>query len=198
MGTCSTAFAISTLMSVAAVHGVWGFSQTNTGHDRDARRSSQNAVSIYVAERSGDATTPDVTPNISLPPAYRPLVAMMLTRSATFRRQCARLAAAPSLSITIRAEAPDGTQAPALTRMRRGADGRLTAITQVAPSSRSPELIAHEFEHIIEQLDGVDLAIMSRLRSTGVKRVGEVDAFETRRAIVTGLRVARESAIVAP
>ena len=60
------------------------------------------------------------------------------------------------------------------------------------------ELIAHEFEHIIEQLDGVDLAIMSRLRSTGVKRVGEVDAFETRRAIVTGLRVARESAIAAP
>ena len=54
-----------------------------------------------------------------------------------------------------------------------------------------PELIAHEFEHIIEQLDGVDLAIMSRLRSTGVKRVNEVDAFETRRAIVTGLRVAR-------
>ena len=197
MSTCSKAIAISTLMSVAAVHGVSGFTQTNTVLDREARRSSQNAVSVYVAERSGDATG-DVTPNISLPGTYRPLVAMMLARSATFRRQCARLAAAPHLSIVIRAEAPNGTQAPALTRIRREADGRLTATMQLAPSSRSPELIAHEFEHIIEQLDGVDLAIMSRLRSTGVKRVGEVDAFETRRAIVTGLRVARESAIAAP
>jgi hypothetical protein len=197
MGTCSTAIAISTLMSVAAVHAVSGFTQTNTVLDRDARRSSQNAVSIYVAERSASATD-DVTQTISLPGTYRPLVAMMLTRSATFRRQCARLAAAPYLSIIIRAEAPNGTQAPALTRIRREADGRLTATMQLAPSSRTPELIAHEFEHIIEQLDGVDLAIMSRLRSTGVKRVSEVDAFETRRAIVTGLRVARESAIAAP
>jgi hypothetical protein len=197
MGTCSKAIAISTLMSVAAVHGVSGFTQTNTRLDREARRSSQNAVSIYVAERSAGATA-EVTPNISLPGAYRPLIATMLARSATFRRQCARLAAAQFLSIIIRAEAPNGTQAPALTRIRREADGRLTAMVQVAPSSRSPELIAHEFEHIIEQLDGVDLAIMSRLRSTGVKRVGEVDAFETRRAIVTGLRVARESAIAAP
>ena len=147
--------------------------------------------------RSGSATD-DVTPTIAIPGSYRPLVTMMLTRSATFRRQCARLAAAPHLSIIIRAEAPNGTQAPALTRIRREADGRLTATMQLAPSSRTPELIAHEFEHIIEQLDGVDLAIMSRLRSTGVKRVSEVDAFETRRAIVTGLRVARESAIAAP
>ena len=198
MGTCSKAIAISTLLSVAAVHGVSGFSQTNTVSDRDARRSSQNAVSIYVAARGSGSSTPDTTPNLSLPAAYRPLIATMLTRSATFRRQCARLAAAPHVSIVIRAEAPNGTQAPALTRIRREADGRLTAVMQVAPSSRSPELLAHEFEHIIEQLDGVDLAIMSRLRSTGVRRVGEVNAFETRRAIVTGLRVARESAMVAP
>jgi hypothetical protein len=198
MGTSSKAFAISTLLSVAAVHAVSGFAQTNTLLDRDARRSSQNAVSIYVAERSSGATTPDVTSNISFPAAYRPLVATMLTRSATFRRQCARLAAASYLSIIIRAEAPKGIQSPALTRIRREADGRLIAITQLALSSRSAELLAHEFEHIIEQLDGVDLEIMSRLRSTGVKRVGEVDAFETRRAILTGLRVARESAVVAP
>ena len=197
MGTCK-AMAVSTLLSVAAVHGVSGFAQTNTVLDREARRSSQNAVSIYVAEHSGSATTVDATPNISLPATYRPLVAAMLARSATFRRQCARLAAAPHLFIIIRAESPGGTQSPALTRIRREADGRLTATTQVAPSRRSPELIAHEFEHIIEQLDGVDLAIMSRLRSTGVKRVAEVDAFETRRAIVTGLRVARESALTAP
>ena len=42
------------------------------------------------------------------------------------------------------------------------------------------------------QLDGVDLAAKSRLRDSGVRRTGPLDAFETTRAIVTGRRVARE------
>lgn len=196
MVTCSQAIAISALLSAAAVHGVSGFTQSNTVLNREARRSSASAVSIYDAGRSAAAAADD-TPNISLPTTYRPLVATMLARSATFRRQCARLAAA-DLTIFIRAEAPRGTQSPALTRIQRAADGSLTATMQVTPSSRASELIAHEFEHIIEQLDGVDLARKARLRSTGVRRVGDADAFETRRAIVTGLRVARESGLTTP
>jgi hypothetical protein len=155
-------------------------------------------VSISVAERSAASATADGAPNISLPTAYRPLIETMLARSATFRRQCARLAAARGLMIFIRAEAPIGTRSLALTRIRRESDGRLTASMQVEPSNRAAELIAHEFEHIIEQLDGVDLAIKARLHSTGVRRVADLDAFETRRAIVTGLRVAREAAIPVP
>ena len=51
------------------------------------------------------------------------------------------------------------------------------------------ELIAHELEHVIEQLDGVDLEVHVR---TGMAWKREDGAFETRRATEVGKRVARE------
>lgn len=53
------------------------------------------------------------------------------------------------------------------------------------------ELIAHEIEHIIEQLDGIDLGARATLPATGVRRCAD-GAFETMRAIRTGLAVAGE------
>jgi hypothetical protein len=55
------------------------------------------------------------------------------------------------------------------------------------------ELIAHELEHVIEQLDHVDLPSRAALPGTGVRRTVSPDgAFETTRASQTGLRVAQE------
>jgi hypothetical protein len=47
---------------------------------------------------------------------------------------------------------------------------------------------------VLEQLDGVDLPAKARLASSGVRACdcGDVTAFETTRAVVTGLRVADE------
>ena len=57
------------------------------------------------------------------------------------------------------------------------------------PSPDAVELIAHEIEHVLEQLDGVDLE--AHVGSGNVwKR--EDGAFETRRATEAGRRVARE------
>ncbi len=52
-----------------------------------------------------------------------------------------------------------------------------------------PELIAHELEHILEQLDGVDLQAQA---GNGAVWKSERASYETRRAIETGRRVARE------
>jgi hypothetical protein len=53
------------------------------------------------------------------------------------------------------------------------------------------ELIAHELEHVIEQLDEADLAAVASRRNSGVKKlVGGV--FETVRASRIGLTVAAE------
>ena len=55
------------------------------------------------------------------------------------------------------------------------------------------ELIAHEFEHIIEQLDGVDLAAHAAQRHTGVFAIGHRrDIFETMRAKRAGRKVVSE------
>ena len=121
----------------------------------------------------------------------------MLARSATFRRQCARIAGAPDLSIVIRSQPPIGTRLAGADAASAGyPNGRLDAVVSVAVCPAAAELIAHEIEHIIEQLDGVDLHAQgtpARQRRSSRQRP-DLDAFETTRAIATGLRVAREVA----
>ena len=82
-----------------------------------------------------------------------------------------------------------------MTQVSRYDGGRIRADVTVPVSSRAPELIAHELEHVIEQLDGIDLLAKSRLKSAGVRacECGDQPAsFETTRAVSTGLRVAQE------
>jgi hypothetical protein len=54
------------------------------------------------------------------------------------------------------------------------------------------ELIAHEIEHVIEQIDGVDLRVQSLLPGTGVRSCMD-GSFETVRAVRVGRRVAQET-----
>jgi hypothetical protein len=54
-----------------------------------------------------------------------------------------------------------------------------------------PEIIAHEFEHVIEQIEGLNLRILSFFGGSGVVQTGD-GSFETRRAVVAGHSVARE------
>lgn len=54
------------------------------------------------------------------------------------------------------------------------------------------ELIAHEIEHVIEQLDGVDLRVRATLPASGVRSRDHGDEFETTRAIRVGRMVAAE------
>jgi len=78
--------------------------------------------------------------------------------------------------------------ARAMTRMVRQIDG-LTARVEVARYDNVVELIAHELEHVIEQIDRVDLA-ESAAGIYSVAAGGMV--FETERAKRVGLTVAQE------
>jgi hypothetical protein len=69
----------------------------------------------------------------------------------------------------------------------------VTASITIAPPHDAVELIAHEFEHIIEQLDGVDLASRAAVPRSGVhEQPGTPGMFETVRATRIGQRVAAE------
>jgi len=184
---------LAALMSVSGVHRVSGFTQTDTERDRDEGRSSQSVVGVYVAGENAALERVACAPNLKASAAYQSLVDAMLVRSPTFRRQCARIAAAPYLSVIIRSDPPVGTRARALTEIQRLSGGRVEAFVKVGFSAETGELIAHEIEHILEQLDGVDLPVKARLRGSGVRRLAELEAYETTRAIVTGQRVAREA-----
>jgi hypothetical protein len=118
----------------------------------------------------------------------------MLRQSPTFRRQCVRIAGEPLLTVHLAMTKPSsGSDVRATTRMTRNERGQLSAAIQITPLHDVEELIAHEFEHIIEQLDGVDLAAHAAQRNTGVTAVGQRrDIFETMRAKRAGLKVVAE------
>lgn len=156
-------------------------------------RTSLTSVHQYVA---GEAIPRQLAapPNLVVQEIYRPLVESMLRDSPTFRRQCIRIAAEPKLTVhLVIGPVQQRSDIRAITRMTRKPNGALAAYIDIGRMHDTVELIAHEFEHIIEQLDGIDLAERAALPHTGVSMVGPVaDMFETRRARLVGLKVASE------
>ena len=66
----------------------------------------------------------------------------------------------------------------------------IVAAVDIAAYGDPAEWVAHEFEHLIEQLDGVDLHDLER-RGQGAWKSGN-QMFETERAVSVGRRVLRE------
>jgi hypothetical protein len=179
---------------VQLVSFVSGFAQADTSVS--LQRTSLTVARTYVAERDtrDDVRLPS---NLVVTPAYRQIVSSMLAHSPAFRRQCLRIGIASHLAVTLLGEdATTPSESRAFTRISRDRDGGLRAVVQIREIADATELIAHEFEHIIEQLDGVDLKSLAAFETSGVRqcRCGEGDAFETARAVHAGLQVAREVA----
>lgn len=61
------------------------------------------------------------------------------------------------------------------------------------PSTDHSELLAHEFEHILEQIEGLDLRTLARIRGSGVREI-QYDRFESDRAQGVGRLVVAETA----
>ena len=112
-------------------------------------------------------------------------------RSPVFRAQCDRIARAGNLRVAVRLDTSIPSRCRAFTIVqRRGYTIR--AEVHLPPSSDLTELVAHEFEHLLEQIEGVDLKKLSRVRGSGVHEV-EGRAFETDRAQAAGRVVAAEA-----
>jgi hypothetical protein len=128
----------------------------------------------------------------------RPIVADMCRRAPTFRQQVARLAKEPELTVTVERAAFRRTGAlRAQTSMTRVGGVLRSADVQVPADHELVvvEMVAHEFEHILEQLDGVDLRRWAG--RSGVYQVGTTapdGPFETERARQVGRLVAGEYA----
>jgi hypothetical protein len=140
----------------------------------------------------GDPSWPQ---NIAVAPPLQPFLDRLWEASPTFRRQCTRISAATDLTVRVRPE--DRPRQPSIVARSvlsfRGAS-LASADVYVDPTHDAAQLLAHEFEHILEQLDGVDLRQKAAMRASGVRTCdcGETEMFETERAIAAGQRVARE------
>ena len=178
--------------AVQIVPAVSGFAQSNTAYRTMAAidRTASGALRPYVPEARVTDLPTRIPPNLEVPSSYRVLLESMWQRSATFRRQCRRIANTPGLEIAIRAAARGSTG-----RVRARAQIvrdrlRLRASIEVLSLEDPAELIAHELEHVIEQLDGVDLASRAATGTSGV-RIAD-DSFETMRAVRVGRAVSAD------
>ncbi len=151
---------------------------------------------------SAAALCRDLPRSLRVDPHLRPVVLDMCRRAPTFRRQLARIAEEPDLVVTIdvwRVRWSD--RARARTQLDRELGHLRSAGVQVRvdEAERVVELIAHEFEHILEQLDNIDLHLW--VGRSGVYRVDRNDrtgAIETGRARSVGRKVAAEYALAPP
>ncbi|HEU4387018.1 MAG TPA: hypothetical protein VFV34_04430 [Blastocatellia bacterium] len=149
-------------------------------------------------EAESDATAGPATRSVSLPHnivaprMLKPLMLGMLRRSETFRRQCRLIAASPAaIEIRLVPKYVVGRDR-ALSTVKKYQFGFTTVLVQIAAPCNCAELIGHEFEHVIEQIEGIDLPDLAERKGAGVS-VNDAGAYETDRARKAGRLVANES-----
>jgi hypothetical protein len=195
---------VQAAMAIAVLMAAYAPAIAQPAIDRvpTAITASYVSVSGLVVYGFGGASPRDAAPDFKaheiLPagsqvaPLARPLVERLWRTSATFRRQCARLAEARvPIVVSVDLSRP-ATVMNAQTRVTR--KGGLSARVQLRDVYRNAdEYLAHELEHVLEQLDEVDLALAVVDRVHGAHLVEKPDTFETARAVSVGRTVAREA-----
>jgi Tol biopolymer transport system component len=141
------------------------------------------------------ASRPETTlpANLDVDPMFQAVVQGMCQRSPAFRRQVARIGAAGTLRVRL---LPDDQPRPtqvshARTTIHFEAGFPVSAEVYLRLTPQISRFIGHEMEHLLEQLDGVDLRAQD---GNGVVWKSGDASFETRRAIEAGLRVEQEVA----
>lgn len=128
--------------------------------------------------------------NVDMPRDLARVVRRIYDRSPTFRAQCERIARADNLRVTVQIDTRIPSRCRAFTIVHRRGYA-IRAQVHLPPSSSLTELVGHEFEHLIEQIEGLDLKRLARVKGSGVHE-GEGRVFETDRAQAVGRRVAGE------
>lgn len=143
--------------------------------------------SIDEYERNEPARLP---PNLVASREEYPLLEKLWRRSATFRQQCERIAEAQWLTVKLsfspRPMTPCGCRA--LTTVYRS---KSLAHVRIFRLSDTVELIGHEFEHVLEQLEGINLRALVAAKDGSATQT-DSGHFETERALQAGRRVRTE------
>ena len=113
----------------------------------------------------------------------------LLEHSETFRAQCRRIAAAPSVRVRFELGKTSESGSRAQAVINRYEAGAVVAFVTVRFAEDYFELIPHELEHVIEQMDGVRLTEELVARRAWLAPSGN---YETRRASTIGIKVRRE------
>jgi hypothetical protein len=126
-------------------------------------------------------------PNLILSRKVKRLVEEVWRRSPTFRLQCERISQAQWLRVSISfiVRTVPAARYRAQTFIDRGTG---TARIEIYTPQNIVELIGHEFEHVVEQIEGVNLATLAAEDSDQALRHAD-GGFETARALKAGRKV---------
>lgn len=144
-------------------------------------------------------TTPLSAGQLALPrnllpsPDLIPTLEKMWQRSPTFRMQCQRIGATPTLTVRIGVgvRPPMFQDTHAVTQLERYADGTMNATVHIFDLSHIVEFIGHEFEHLLEQIEGIRLHSLALQHGSGVTRTKQ-GYYETARAVKAGRQIYAE------
>lgn len=153
----------------------------------------KTAKEDITAARGGHAGA-ELPPNIIVASGLRPIVRRMLERSPIFQRQCARLGGLGRLQIVVELAARlPRASCRAFATVTRYSNGAVQIRVQVLVLSSYVEVIGHEFEHALEQAEGLDLKGLAETKGSGVYQRYD-GSFETGRAVRAGRAIASEYA----
>ena len=117
--------------------------------------------------------------NIQVDPLLQPLVDKLLRQSATVRRQWQAIGASRLVRVSL-VSSPllrESSAARARTEVSRYAHGAIRAVVELPSVVDITELLPHELEHVLEQVEGLDLP-----------RAGEGRLVGRARTVARGLR----------
>jgi hypothetical protein len=145
--------------------------------------------SVIGAEREW-CLRPPLPANVRLLHNIEESIQRIYAGSPSFRAQCARIAEADNLRVSVRINPAMPSRCRAFTVVQRRGT-QIRADVHLPPSANHAELLAHEFEHILEQIEGLDLRRLVRVKASGVFEVDRA-MYETVRAQAAGRVVAGE------
>ena len=131
--------------------------------------------------------------NVQIDPLLQPLVEELLRTSPTVRRQWETIAASRLVRVSL-ISSPllrESTAARARTGVARYAFGAVRTVVELPSAVDITELLAHELEHVLEQVEGLDLPALAKDGSSGVQELRR-GVYETDRARNAGLAAMRE------
>ena len=176
-GERSSTLAVASAAIVLSVAGIPGLAQSNAVRWRTAPSEltvslAADGVGVYDDPQTAPHAV-EAPPNLTVPSGFQATVA-------------------PHLAVGVKMLHPNSGSARARTQIRRVDGGQLIASVEINPYGDFTELLAHELEHVIEQLDGIDLAAKATVARSGVRNCAD-GTFETSRAVRVGTLVALEA-----
>lgn len=131
--------------------------------------------------------------NIQVAPLLQPLVEKLLRQSPTVGRQWQAIGASRRLRVSLISSPVlrESWGARARTEVSRDAHGAIRAVVELPSVVDLTELLPHELEHVLEQVEGLDLPALAKDRSSGVHELSR-GVYETARARNAGFAAMRE------